>query len=128
VTRSLAPADVLDNPVWSSLTGAHTRFAVTHGRAARYDHHVAPFHALSDPDDPSAWDDLAQLVPVGSTVAVAASGGRARPGWEVAGSVAGVQLVDVALRAEEEPAAVRLSTADVPEILDLIDRTQPGVP
>ena len=126
MTRSLAPTDVLDNPVWGALTGAHARFAVTRGRAARYDHEVAPFHALADPGDPAAWQDLSRLVPVGSTVAIAAAGGIVLPGWEVAGSVAGVQLVDVALDSFPDEDAVALSEKDVPEILDLIDRTQPG--
>jgi ribosomal protein S18 acetylase RimI-like enzyme len=126
VTRALAPAAVLDNPAWSSLHGAHAGFAVVNGRAARYDHDVAPFHALADPADPAAWADLADLVPAGSAVAIAAAGGVARPGWEVTGSVAGVQLVDVALRAAHAPDAVPLGAGDVPEILDLIDRTRPG--
>jgi hypothetical protein len=48
------------------------------------------------------------------------------PGWQVDGSIAGVQLVGVSLRPAPAPDAVRLGAADVPEILDLIDRTQPG--
>lgn len=126
MTRSLASAAVLDNPAWTSLSGAHARFAVTHGRAARYDHEVAPFHALADAADPRAWADLAALVPVGAQVAVAAAGAVAHPGWEVAGSVSGVQLVGVALEPATAPDAVRLTGRDVPEILDLIERTRPG--
>ena len=38
----------------------------------------------------------------------------------------GVQLVGAALRAEPCPGAVRLGPGDVPEILDLIARTEPG--
>ncbi|GAA4945287.1 GNAT family N-acetyltransferase [Actinoplanes utahensis] len=127
MTRSLAATDVLDTVVWSSLSGAHARFAVTHGRAARYDHEVAPFHALADPADPQAWADLKALVPAGSTVAIAGAGGVVHPGWEVAGSVGGVQLVATSAPAGAPAVdAVRLGPADVPEILDLIDRTQPG--
>ena len=37
-----------------------------------------------------------------------------------------MQLVDVSLVKEPDPEAIRLTAADVPEILDLVDRTQPG--
>ncbi|WP_433831967.1 GNAT family N-acetyltransferase [Actinoplanes sp. CA-015351] len=126
MTRSLTSETVLDNPAWSALRGAHARFAVRHGRAARYQSDVAPFHALSDPADPSAWDDLAFLVEPGASVTIAGAGGVAYPGWEVAGSVAGVQFVDVSLAAASYPEALRLGAPDVPEILDLIARTRPG--
>lgn len=38
----------------------------------------------------------------------------------------GVQLVDTGLRAEPAPEAVPLGLDDVPEILDLVARTEPG--
>lgn len=126
MTRSIAPVTNLDNPVWAALTGAHARFAVRAGRAARYLGDVAPFHALADPADPRAWDDLATLVEPGAAVTIAGAGRVAHPGWAVERTIPGVQLVDVALAAAHEPAAVRLGPADVPEILDLIARTQPG--
>ena len=126
MTRAARLAGGLDNPVWDSLLGAHSGFAVVHGRAARYHSDVALFHALADPADPRAWADLAELTEPGAQVAIAGAGAWARPGWEVAGSVPGVQLVDVALRAEPDPAAVTLTAADVPQMLDLVRRTQPG--
>ncbi|MEU4688813.1 GNAT family N-acetyltransferase [Actinoplanes sp. NPDC023714] len=126
MTGVLRAAGVLDNPAWSALTGAHARFAVRHGKAARYRSDVAPFHALSDPADPEAWEDLRSLVEPGTAVTIAGAGEVAYPGWEVARSIPGVQFVDVALTAASDPEAVRLGTADVPEILDLIARTRPG--
>jgi ribosomal protein S18 acetylase RimI-like enzyme len=47
-------------------------------------------------------------------------------GWEITFRIEGVQLVDDGLDAAPDPEAVRLGRADVPEILDLIARTQPG--
>ncbi|GAA1610379.1 GNAT family N-acetyltransferase [Actinoplanes couchii] len=127
MTSSLTSTAVLDNPAWSSLTGAHARFAVTNGQAARYDDDVAPFHAVADPADPQAWKDLAGLVPVGGTVAITGAGGAVFPGWEIGAGGSGVQLVSTpAFQSDFDPAAVRLGPADVPDILDLIDRTQPG--
>ncbi|MFJ3899868.1 GNAT family N-acetyltransferase [Streptomyces sp. NPDC090083] len=128
---------VLDNPAWAALTGPHAHFAefpharpgASRGtliaRAARYPADVAPFHAISDEDDPRAWADLAALVGPGGSAAVSGVAGPP-PGWEVLQAGQGVQLVDTGLLAEPDPEAVRLGPADVPEILDLIARTRPG--
>ena len=126
MTRAVAPTPVLDNPAWSSLTGVHAHLAQRYGQAARYPGDVAPFHALADPADPRAWADLAHLVEPGTSVSVAGAGQVAHPGWAVEDTIAGVQLVDAGLRAAPDPAAVPLGPADVPEILDLIERTRPG--
>ena len=117
---------VLDNPVWASLAGAHARFADVHGRAARYPGDVALFHALSDLTDPLAWADLAALVGTGARIAVAGASGDPFPGWAVDATIAGVQLVDVSLRAASDPEATVLTAADVPEMLELIARCRPG--
>jgi ribosomal protein S18 acetylase RimI-like enzyme len=122
---TLEPA-VLDNPAWAALHGAHARFAQEYGRAARYHPDVAPFHALADPADPGAWDDLAVLAGPGAELSVAGGPDRPFDGWEVLGTVPGVQYVDVALRTRGDPAALRLGPADVPEMLDLVARTRPG--
>ncbi|WP_201787220.1 GNAT family N-acetyltransferase [Actinoplanes sp. TFC3] len=117
---------MLDEAAWSSLQGVHARFAETHGLAARYQSDVAPFHALADPADPQAWADLAELVGPGAEISVAGGPDIAFPGWEVVATIGGTQFVDVNLRAAPDREAVVLGAADVPEILDLIARTQPG--
>ncbi|WP_079063318.1 GNAT family N-acetyltransferase [Peterkaempfera griseoplana] len=123
-TPTATTPHVLDNPAWAALSGPHRRFAEIRGRAARYPSDVTPFVALADPADPQAWDDLAALVGPGTATSLP----RTLPpeGWEVLWTIPGVQLVDTGLRAEPDPAAVRLGPADVPEILDLIARTEPG--
>jgi len=116
---------VLDNPAWAALTGPHAHLAERVGRAARYPVDVAGFHAITDNDDPRAWADLATLVGPGGTAAV--RGVSETPdGWEIVRSGQGVQLVDTGLRAQPDPEAVRLGADDVPEILDLVARTEPG--
>ncbi|UUU28313.1 GNAT family N-acetyltransferase [Streptomyces sp. DSM 40750] len=116
---------VLDNAVWTALDGPHAHFAERFGKAARYPADVYAFAALAEPGDPAAWADLHTLVGPGAVV-------RVKPvdeipaGWEVVGGGQGVQLVDTGLRAEPAPEAVRLGLDDVPEILDLVARTQPG--
>ncbi|MYV51572.1 GNAT family N-acetyltransferase [Streptomyces sp. SID3212] len=121
-----APAPhLLDNPAWASLTGPHSHFAERVGRAARYPTDVSPFTALSDSTDPRAWDDLVALV--GPDTLAPVSGATHLPdGWEAVRRGQGVQLVDTSLRAEPDAEAVRLTPADVPEMLDLIARTEPG--
>ncbi|MER5868833.1 GNAT family N-acetyltransferase [Streptomyces sp. NPDC002044] len=128
----LAP-HILDNPAWASLSGPHAAFAEHPGgraggraaHAARYPADVAPFAAIADPDAPRSWAALRELVGAGGAVTLA---GVLTPpeGWETLGTIQGVQLVDTALRAEPAPEAVRLGPSDVPEMLGLIELTQPG--
>lgn len=116
----------LDNPAWAALTGPHRPFAQIHGRAARYLADLAPFAALADHPDDTAWADLATLVGPGSTVALAATTAQPPAGWTVTMTVPGVQLIDETLDATPDPEATPLTTDDVPDLLDLVARTQPG--
>ncbi|MEV6906835.1 GNAT family N-acetyltransferase [Amycolatopsis sp. NPDC051071] len=114
-----------DDPVWASLTGPHARFAERAGQVLRYPVDVAPFFALPPEPDDGVWDDVAALAGPGETVTVHNSL-PVPAGWEVHGRIAGVRLVDVALEAGEDAEAVRLGPGDVPEMLDLVERTKPG--
>ncbi|WEH38202.1 GNAT family N-acetyltransferase [Streptomyces sp. AM 2-1-1] len=116
---------LLDNAAWAALNGPHRRFAEIVGSAARYQTDVAPFVALGDAADPRAWDDLAALVGPGAVTAV--TGIRSVPDhWETVQQASGVQLVADTLRTRSDPEAVRLTPADVPEMLDLVSRAKPG--
>ena len=126
MTSSRIDADVLDNPVWAALTGAHARFAQLHGRAGRYRPEVAPFEAPADPADPRAWADLAELAGPGAEILVAAPGLTPPPGWTAPTMIEGVQMVGTGLAAVADPEAVVLGEADVGEVLDLVARTRPG--
>ncbi|MFE5504916.1 GNAT family N-acetyltransferase [Amycolatopsis japonica] len=114
-----------DDPAWASLTGPHAHFAERSGQVLRYQVDVAPFFALPPEPDDRVWADVAALAGPGQTVTVH----NALPvpaDWEVLGRIAGVRLVDVALEAAEDPEAVVLGPDDVPEMLDLVERTKPG--
>ncbi|MGV9606981.1 GNAT family N-acetyltransferase [Streptomyces sp. NPDC003631] len=124
-TLDARSSHILDNPAWAALTGPHAHFAERIGHAARYHQDVAPFYAVADEDDPRAWTDLATLVGPGGTASVRGVT-EAPQGWEVVRTGHGVQLVDTFLRAEPDADAVRLGPDDVPEILDLVARTEPG--
>lgn len=116
----------LDNPVWAALTGPHARFAETNGQAARYSPDITPFVALSDQADERVWGDLAALVGPGALVALTGNTLVPPAEWEVVWHGAGVQLVDVSVAAADDPEAVVLTTEDVPEMLELVERTKPG--
>ncbi|WP_329181455.1 GNAT family N-acetyltransferase [Streptomyces sp. NBC_01477] len=116
---------VLDNPAWAALTGPHRHLAEIVGSAARYLSGVSPFVAIADAADPRSWADLATLVGPGNSFALA--GAPTLPdGWSTGQSGQGVQLVATSLRHAADPEAQRLGPADVPEMLDLVARAQPG--
>jgi ribosomal protein S18 acetylase RimI-like enzyme len=117
---------VLDNPALASLTGPHAHFAEWHGRVVRYPVDVTPWLALPDEPDAGDWADLAALAGPGAEVPLLGFSGAVPAGWEVTFHIEGVQLVDDGLEAAPEPEAVRLGPADVPEMLDLVERTRPG--
>jgi len=119
--------DVLDNPAWHALTGPHARFAIGGDLVRRYPDDVAPFVAVRTWDDPGVWDALRELVGPGAEVGL--SGAEVEPpqGWEVLGAGAGVQLVQTeALAPRPFDEAVLLGADDVPEMLALVERNQPG--
>jgi ribosomal protein S18 acetylase RimI-like enzyme len=118
--------DPLDNVAWASLTGAHARFAEVNGLAARYDPEVSPFTALADQADPAAWRDLAALVGPGTDVFLSGPRLAAPTGWERVGGLPGVQLTGAAVAGKADPETVVLGAADVPEVLDLVERAKPG--
>jgi ribosomal protein S18 acetylase RimI-like enzyme len=115
----------LDNPVWHALTGPHEKVAERRANAARFLPECAPFAALPDTPDAGAWDDLAALV--GDGVAALFRRSIVVPdGWREQMRLATVQMVDVAVVAARDPAAVELSDVDVPEMLELVELTHPG--
>jgi ribosomal protein S18 acetylase RimI-like enzyme len=123
--ESLSRDAVLDDIVRASLTGAHEQLAQRRGRAVRYQPGVAGFAAL--PDDPQSedWADLAVLAGEGA-VALVGCADDPPPGWTVVARMVGVQMIDEGLETRPDARAVRLTSDDVPEMLDLVARTNPG--
>ncbi|UUU36164.1 GNAT family N-acetyltransferase [Streptomyces sp. CA-210063] len=117
---------VLDNPTLASLTGPHAHFAEKRGRVLRYPVEVSPWLALPDEPDAVDWTDLAAMAGPGGEFAVAAYEGRFPADWEITFDLEGVLLVDDGVAAAPDEEAVRLGPADVPEALDLVERTRPG--
>lgn len=117
--------ELLDNPLWAALTGPQAAFGTRHGRAARFDPEVSPFAAVADPGDPAAWADLRELVKPGERVIVAAPGLTVPAGW-AGDELPGFQLIGPGYAGAPAAEAVALGAGDVPEMLDLRERTRPG--
>jgi ribosomal protein S18 acetylase RimI-like enzyme len=116
----------LDNPVRSSLTGPHARFAERRGNVLRYPVDVSPFLALPDQPGAADWADAAALAGPGALVALAGVRAPAPDGWQVTLIGEGVQMVEAEVEAAAGGEAVRLGPGDVPEMLELARRTKPG--
>lgn len=116
----------LDNPVRSSLLGPHARFAERHGGALRYGPAVSVWTALPDQPGDRDWADAAALAGPRGVVVLAGVTSPPPAGWKVALNIPGVQLVDAGAAAAPDDGAVQLGAPDVPEMLDLATRTEPG--
>ncbi|MGJ7905885.1 GNAT family N-acetyltransferase [Actinopolyspora sp. H202] len=126
-------AEVLDDPVGESLRGHHAHLARLVGRAATYTPEVATFCAL--PSDPGldSWSELAELLGRGELADMFSCPATPPPDWEPVFSLEGLQMIlSGDGRAEEHgdaaraPSVVELGADDVPEMLDLTERTAPG--
>ncbi|MFJ5263250.1 GNAT family N-acetyltransferase [Streptomyces sp. NPDC088387] len=121
-----APRHILDNPALAALQGPHAHLAERRGRILRYPVDVSPWLAMPDDPGPQDWADLVALTGPGSDVPLLGTLNPVPEGWTITFRAEGVQLVDDGIAAAPDPEAIRLGPADVPEMLDLVERTRPG--
>lgn len=122
-----AETAILDNAAWSSLTGPHAEFASGNDLVLRYPEDVSPFLAVRDWANPEVWDALTDVLGPGAEVRVPRSGPQPPQDWEVVGEGAGVQLVETpALHPRADDEVVELGASDVPDMLDIVARNEPG--
>ena len=119
--------NALDDPVSASLRGAHAGLAIVSGRAARYPADVSPFACLAD-TSPAALADLAEIVSPGEAVGVMIPDLPLGSGWKL---VLGLEVIQMVCETALEPpepgrTPATLGAADVPEMLALVEATQPG--
>jgi ribosomal protein S18 acetylase RimI-like enzyme len=120
-------AAVLDNPAWHALTGPHASFAIGDDLVRRYPSDVAPFVAVRTWDDPRVWEALAELVGPGAEIGLSATDDLPPDGWEILGRGEGVQMVQSdGLSPRPDDEAIVLGADDVPEMLALVERNEPG--
>jgi ribosomal protein S18 acetylase RimI-like enzyme len=116
----------LDNPARSSLTGPHAHLALRRGNVLAYPSDVAIFLGMPDAPSEADWWDAAAMVGPDAPVRLSGIGVTPPEGWETVMSLEGVQMTGDDVDPVPDPEAVRLTTDDVPEMLDLVKRTQPG--
>lgn len=118
---------VLDNPAWSSLTGAHAHFAIGNELVKHYPADVSPFVGVRSWSDPDVWDALIDVFGHGAPVTISNADPELPSGWSEVGRGSGVQLVETERLAPVPfDEAVELGAADVADMLALVERNQPG--
>jgi ribosomal protein S18 acetylase RimI-like enzyme len=117
---------VLDDVAWQALSGPHRDLADRNGLAARYQRDVAPFSGIAD-RSAQAWDDLAELVGAGKPAILFGPALEPPGDWTVDVRFGCLQLVatDITDRVPEIP-LVDLGPQDVPEMMELVQSTNPG--
>ncbi|MEU0303138.1 GNAT family N-acetyltransferase [Streptomyces sp. NPDC006175] len=125
-------ATVLDDPVGRSLGDRHAHLARRLGRAATYLTDVATFASVSTQPDAGDWADLAELLGPGAFADMFNCPAVPPPNWEPVFSLDGRQMVwscggpPDSPSAEPDASLVELGTDSVPDMLDLVARTEPG--
>ena len=117
----------LDNPIWASLTTRHAHLAQGDALARRYPSAISPLTGLNEQDgDASA--SVAAIVAPGDDFGVFGPAPALGPGWEVVREARVTQMIrrDTALLDEGSVDVLTLAPADVPEMLELVELTQPG--
>jgi GNAT superfamily N-acetyltransferase len=118
-------ATPLDDPVGASLRGHHAHLARTLGGAVTYEQEVATFSSITGDD---AWADLAKLLGPGAFADMFSHPATPPADWAPVFVLEGRQMVWAGGEPTVEGAddVVELGAADVPEMLDLAERTRPG--
>ncbi len=117
---------ILDNPVWSALTGPHARFAIGRGAARQYPRDVAPFAAIAESTD-AAYADLAADLPAGLEARLFRPADEPVPrGWTAVSARPIVQMVADTEPPESADHFVHLAAMDIGDMLDLAAAADPG--
>ncbi|MFE2436927.1 GNAT family N-acetyltransferase [Streptomyces sp. NPDC059409] len=126
-------APVLDDPVGQSLGARHAPLARRLGRAATYLPDVATFSSVSTDPGAEDWADLAKLLGPGAFADMFDCPALPPPEWEPVFSLEGRQMIwpgtaRPGRRPGPEPdrGVTELGADSVPEMLDLVARTEPG--
>jgi ribosomal protein S18 acetylase RimI-like enzyme len=128
----LSDVAALDDPVGESLRGHHAHLACRLGGAATYVPGVATFSAVPSEPDAAAWADLAKVLGPGEFADMFSCPAVPPPDWEPVFVLEGRQMI-WAHDSGPDPShdgfdrdMVELGAEDVPEMLDLVERTRPG--
>lgn len=116
----------LANVVWHALAGPHAQFREGTGGTVRYPSDVSVFWALPDEPTDADWRDLADLARPAGAATLFRESVTPPDGWQTAMHLIGTQMVAVSVDGVLDPDLVELGAADVPEMMALVEATQPG--
>ena len=118
--------NLLDNPVWHTLTGPHRAHALGRGAARHYPRDIAPFSAIAEPSK-QVYADLAADLPANTEARLFRPSVEPLPdGWEELDRFPLLQMVASGPSNGAEIAASLLTVADVAAMMDLVAATEPG--
>ncbi|MEU0368919.1 GNAT family N-acetyltransferase [Streptomyces sp. NPDC006283] len=127
---SAPDAAVLDDPVGETLRGHHAHLARRFGVAASYLPDVATFSSVSADPGEAEWTDLARLLGSRAFADMFSCPATPPKDWEPVFTLEGLQMVGPDEyrpgHTDDATRVVELGPGDVPDMLDLIARTQPG--
>jgi GNAT superfamily N-acetyltransferase len=126
-----ADADPFDNVFWTCMAGAQAAIAIGSDRVRRFAPGFSPIAAFVNPDAVTAEDfaTLAPLVDTGERFFVPQWSGSLPAGWTMHLDTTMLAMVwDGRAAPVPDPALGErpLTTADVPQMVDLTARTRPG--
>jgi len=116
----------LENPVYAALSGPQSQFAERRGRALRYEPDVAPFLAVPPRPSEDDWRDAVELLAPGAAAGVVDDGSLPPDALTVSHRFALVQMIGADAEGIDSADVLDLDVADVPEMLELVQRTEPG--
>lgn len=116
----------LENPVYAALSGPQSQFAQRRGRVLRYEPDVAPFLALPPQPSQEDWADAIELLAPGTAAGVLDDGSPLPDALTVSHRFALVQMIGADAAGIDSADVLDLDVADVPEMLELVRRTEPG--
>ncbi len=117
----------LANPVYYALADQQAAFGEHRGTARRFDPDVAPFTALPDEPTGDDWDALRDLVTPTGMAFLLREPVAIPDTWQTLWEIEAVQMIaDDPVITVAEVEMTTLTTADVPEMLELVRRTEPG--
>jgi ribosomal protein S18 acetylase RimI-like enzyme len=126
----------LDNPIWQSLTTCHASIALIFNSARKFPPEISVLAGLAEPT-PESYDSLASLLEPGKTVnlflqappdpplawSIVSTGPLLQMLYDRSARAKGFSSHDVRLKQSD---FIRLTQADVPEMLALTKLTIPG--
>ena len=124
-------SSLLDNPIYAALTTDHAHLALGNDLAWRYPEDIGPLSGMPA-QSADAYDALRSVTTPGGVVALfLLESPRPSPGWTFLRG--GLLHQMIASRPSTQPAVLnadahlrRLTTADVPAMIELAELTEPG--